>query len=180
MALQTKTPRLARQLRDRGEQILPAHVRGVFERACALWDRHHYDKAVRLFRQAAREGDAGSILNMGYAYDLGRGVRRSRARAMFWYRKGLELGDPDAAANIGTIYRDEGKPHEALRWFRKAIRLGTADSWLEIAKLYAGPLKNIAAAKGALHSLIRSKALVAESSIEQGARLLSNLNRRET
>ena len=96
-----------------------------FNEACAYLDAGHHREAFRLFQEAARAGHRASWLNVGYCFDVGLGVRRSRERALFWYRKAASKGFGAAAGNIGTVYRDEGRPRLAARWFLKAVSLGT-------------------------------------------------------
>jgi TPR repeat protein len=92
----------------------------------------------RLLLAAAKLGDSGAQLNLGYTYDVGIGVRRSRAAAMHWYERAYrtERGWGIAASNIGTIYRDEHNFSEAVRWFRRAARYGDIDANLDLAKIH--------------------------------------------
>lgn len=128
-----------------------------FHEACALWAEGQLKKAFRLFCRAAKAGDTGAQLNVGYFYDTGMGVRKSRTLAMHWYRKALRGGEATAATSIGTVYRDEGRLRLAIRWFEKAVALGDDHAMLEMAKLYAGPLKNPAQAKRLLSKVLSSK-----------------------
>lgn len=92
----------------------------------------------RLLLLAAKLGNAGAQLNLGYTYDVGLGIRRNRAAAMYWYRKAYrsEKGSGIAASNIGTIFRDEHKYSQAIRWFLRGVRYGDVDANLELAKIY--------------------------------------------
>jgi TPR repeat protein len=128
-----------------------------------------------LLLRLAEAGDESSQLNVGVAYDTGRGVRKSRARALYWYRQGARRNDWASASNIGTIYRDEGRPLLALRWFEKAVGWGDADALLEIAKLYLGPLDEHRRAKQALIRLRRLAHRTTEATQEEAAGLLIRL-----
>ncbi|PTL77132.1 tetratricopeptide repeat protein [Vitiosangium sp. GDMCC 1.1324] len=128
-----------------------------FNEASAHLDAGHHREAFRLFHEAARAGHQASWLNVGYCFDVGRGVRRSRERALFWYRKAVSKGDGAAANNIGTMYRDEGRPRLAARWFQKAVSLGDTGALLHLAKLYLGPLDDRAKARSALTRVARAR-----------------------
>jgi TPR repeat protein len=145
-----------------------------FNEACAHLDAGNHRAAFRLFQQAARAGHRASWLNLGYCFDGGRGVRRSRERALFWYRKAASKGDGSAANNIGTVYRDEGRPRLAARWFQKAVSLGATDALLNLAKLYLGPLDDLAKARSALTRVARAKN-VSEDTREQAEALLARV-----
>jgi TPR repeat protein len=146
----------------------------MFNEADAQSDAGHHREAFRLFLAAARAGHRASWLNVGYCFDVGRGVRRSREKALFWYRKAVSKGDGSAANNIGTMYRDEGRPRLAARWFLKAVSLGDTGALLNLAKLYLGPLDDRAKARSALARVARAKD-VTENSREQAEALLSQL-----
>jgi TPR repeat protein len=145
-----------------------------FNEACAYLDAGHHREAFRLFQEAARAGHQASWLNVGYCFDVGLGVRRSRERALFWYRKAAKAGDGAAANSIGTVYRDEGRPRLAARWFLKAVSLDEADALLDLAKLYLGPLNDPAKARSALARVARARN-VTENTREQAEALLSQM-----
>ena len=89
--------------------------------------------------RAAGAGDTSVFINLGYAYDVGRGVRKSKRRALHWYRQALRSGEGTAAHNIGTVFRDRGETLRAARWFRKAIDHGESGSNLDLGQLvFAG------------------------------------------
>lgn len=108
----------------------------LFLRADELWDRGEYGPALRLFLAAAKAGDLGAQINVGYCYDNGIGVAPDRSKALYWYKRAYRRGDASAANNIGTIWRDEQNSRRALYWFQKAVRLGGEGANLEIAKHY--------------------------------------------
>jgi TPR repeat protein len=145
-----------------------------FSRACMLLDEGRARAAFHLFFAAARAGHLEAQSNLGYLFDTGTGVRRSRIEALHWYRKAARRGDPAAANNIGALFRDEGRPRLAVRWFEKAVALGNADALLEMAKLYAGPLKDSRMAMRLLKKVLTAKR-VAVVSQEQAQQLLERL-----
>jgi len=92
---------------------------------------------------AARKGEAEVFLNLGYAYDVGHGIRRCRRRALHWYRRALESDEASAgsaANNIGTIYRDRDDVLRAAKWFRRAVAAGNSASNLALGMLLVGRL----------------------------------------
>ena len=146
----------------------------MFNEADAHVDAGRHCEAFRLFHEAARAGHRASWLNVGYCFDVGLGVRRSRERALFWYRKAASKGDGAAANNIGTVYRDEGRPRLAARWFLKAVSMGNTGSLLNLAKLYLGPLDDRAKARAALARVARARDVSVDTQ-EQAEALLARL-----
>lgn len=149
-----------------------------FPETAHLLKRGRLEEAFQLFLKAARAGNARAQLNVGYLYDTGQGVDRSRAQALAWYRKAVRQGEALAAANIGTLYRDEGRLRLAVRWFQKAAAMGEEESLLEVARLYVGPLEELAKARKLLTGVLASKRAAA-SNREEARRLLGLLERRE-
>ena len=145
----------------------------LFLRADKMRDRGDLRSAFRLFLAAAKAGECGAQVNVGYCYDTGSGTRRDRAAALYWYKRAYRRGDASAANNIGTIWRDAQKPRRALSWFRRAVKLGD-DSNLEIAKHYLrqerAPRKAIPYLKRVCHS-----DRVTEASAEEAKALLKKV-----
>ena len=104
--------------------------------AHALWDRGDLKAAFRSIREWALAGDDTAIQNLGLMYDRGEGTRRSRSKAMYWYRRSYLRGSATSASNIATVYRDEGKARLAFAWYKRAAALGDGDAEVEIAKRY--------------------------------------------
>jgi TPR repeat protein len=110
----------------------------TFRRADKQQELGNLKSGFRLLLAAAKIGNESAQLNLGYTYDVGLGVRRNRSAAMFWYKRAYRngRGSPNAAANIGTIYRDERNEPQAIAWFRRASQHGDIEANLELAKLY--------------------------------------------
>ena len=112
----------------------------AFELADRLRERRKFRDAFRVLLVAARGGDSSVFINLGYAYDVGVGIRRSKRKALYWYRRALDAGENTASHNIGTVYRDRGHAVRAARYFRHAIALGHTGSNLELGQLLLGGL----------------------------------------
>jgi tetratricopeptide (TPR) repeat protein len=94
---------------------------------------------------------------------------------VYWYRKGVRRKESASASNLGTVYRDEGRPLLALRWFKKAVAWGDADALLDIARLYAGVLQSRTQAQRALARLRRLRHRTTEAAQEEADELLARL-----
>jgi len=143
-------------------QSRKARNEALFVRADRHSDRGEWRSAFRLFLAAAKAGDLGSQLNLGYCYDTGKGVRQNVVKALYWHRRAYRRGCSSAAINIGTIWRDRQKPERALYWFRRAVQMGDAGANLEIAKLLLATGKNH-------HEAVRHLELVCQSGQESEA-----------
>ena len=64
---------------------------------------------------AANEGDAASMLSLGYNYYE---ILKDTKQGLFWYKKSAEKGYVVAMYNLGTLYM-KTNPTEAEKWFSK-------------------------------------------------------------
>jgi len=87
---------------------------------------------MRILRQEAEQGNAGSQFGLGYEY-FG---RKNYTEAMKWYRISAGNGYKIAFRNIASMYKDgrgvEKDDIEATRWYLKALENGEFSfSWFE-------------------------------------------------
>lgn len=133
-------------------------------------------KAVQLLLRAARAGNLSAQLNLGFHLATGKGVRRSRQGALYWYKRAAGRGYAAAASNVGCLYRDERRSRLAMRWFEKAAALGDDDALLEIAKLCLSAMGDAKQARRLLAKVLSSKK-VTLSTQEEAVRLNRELQR---
>jgi hypothetical protein len=87
-----------------GETLTAGEIRALRSRGEALFNTGDVAAARRLFERAALAGDDVAALRLGQSYDpaylaggRGRGVTGNLGMAIFWYRRGEELGNGTAA-----------------------------------------------------------------------------------
>jgi TPR repeat protein len=148
----------------------------LFRRAKKQEEKGNFRSAFRLYLAAVNAGDTGSQLNVGNYYDEGKGVRRDRAAAMYWFKRAYRRGDCSAAHNIGVMWRNDQKFKRALVWFQRAVKLGDDESNLDIAKHY---LRNEHKPDKAIPYLkkVRKAYWVTEAGAEEAAKLLMETQR---
>ena len=91
-----------------------------------------FKEAVRWYRKAAEQGDAGAQNNLGNYIADGRGVAQDHKVAVEWFRKAADQQDPHAQNNLGFVYKKgEGVPLdniEAHKWYTIAAAHGNSDA----------------------------------------------------
>lgn len=105
----------------------------------ALRDGRH-TVAVELYKQAAIEGSAEAMFQLGVLHREGKGVARSNEIAIRWYQKAVEQEHAWAMHRLGYMY-GEGlgvarAPEIAVRWYRKAAAKGIAISMRNLGNHY--------------------------------------------
>ena len=115
-------------------------VAGDFEHAVAAYNAGNYEKAFRLWKPLAEQGDADAQYNLGLMYDYGEGVPKDDAKAVYWYRKAAEQGHAKAQFNLGWMYANgEGVAEDgakAFSWYRKAAEQGHAKAQVKLGAMY--------------------------------------------
>jgi TPR repeat protein len=62
-----------------------------------------YGKAIAYFRRSADGGDADSLYNLGWAYEMGLGVPRDREQAIEWYSKAAGKRQKSAMDRLDSL-----------------------------------------------------------------------------
>jgi len=126
-----------------------------FDDGVTAAQRADYAGALRIFGDAAAQGDAKSEYALAEMYRRGQGMRPDYAAALTWYRKAAEWGIPGAEFNLGLLYQSgQGVPRsdrEAAGWYAKAAGHGYASAQVRLGQMYAagrGVPKSDASAMG--------------------------------
>jgi hypothetical protein len=94
-------------------------------------------QAVKWFRKAADQGNAGAQNNLGVKYDNGQGVPKDYAEAVKWYRMAAEQGNTIAQVNLGGMYgKGHGVPKDLVQahvWWNIAGANGNEDAKKNLA-----------------------------------------------
>jgi FOG: TPR repeat, SEL1 subfamily len=98
-------------------------------------------EAVKLYREAAEQGDVDAQMKLGSLYFEGEGVAKDQSEAVKWFRKAAEQGLAAAQYNLGVCYyngfgvtKDQS---EAVKWVRKAAEQGHAAAQYNLGVSYA-------------------------------------------
>ena len=95
---------------------------------------------IRALSQRALGGEAEAQLDLGSAYDNGRGVARDLLEAVKWYRLAAAQGLAQAQYNLAVIYTfGEGMPRDysrAIGWYLLAAKQGHRDAQFNLAIFY--------------------------------------------
>jgi uncharacterized protein len=109
------------------------------DRACVAYEKGRFVPALRAFQALADQGNEVAFFMLGYVYDVGRGARTNRAKAVHWYIRAYKAHGSSAAAaasNLATIYRDLGRSRLEFQWYERAADIGDGDALLEIGIRY--------------------------------------------
>jgi len=101
---------------------------GIQDRNGRCLVRRNSPYSVRLFRRAAESGDPTAAGGLGYAYDVGQGIRRDKDLALKWYRRAARSGNTTAASNVATVFRDGGNLSRAHQWLLRTVEMGDGDA----------------------------------------------------
>ncbi len=112
-----------------------------------------FAEAVRLFREAAGEGEPKAMYALGAVYSAGDGVQQDAVAAARWYRKAADAGHAGGMFNMGALHAEghgvRQDYEESARWYRRAADAGDLG-----AKLHMGSL--FAAGRGVVHDEVEA------------------------
>ena len=99
-----------------------------------------FEKAVKLYKQAAERGNQVAQENLGYCYYYGRDMDVDYEKAFQYFALGAFNGYPVSLYKIGDMYRNgnyvQRNPYEAFLLYNRAIREATDDD----SKHISGPV----------------------------------------
>lgn len=93
-------------------------------------------KALEHWHQAGELGHAAAYLNIGYAYENGRGVERDELKAIHFYELAAMGGDEGARHNLGSMEERAGNIERAVKHYMTAAGSGSSDSLEAIKRMY--------------------------------------------
>jgi TPR repeat protein len=106
----------------------------LWQRASMLEDKGKIAEAVKLYRAAAKLGDASAQSNLGNLLDDTVSPKRSK-EAVYWYKRAVKLGSGTAATNLAVHHKNLGQTRWQMHWLHVAAKLGDSDASKEIRKL---------------------------------------------
>lgn len=99
-----------------------------------------YNKAFKLFRKAAEDGNVPAQYSVGVMYYSGQGVGQNTDKAVNWYWKAAKNGHAEAQFVMGWMF-EAGQGVEknigiAVKWYLKAAGQGNAEAQFNLGWLY--------------------------------------------
>ena len=118
----------------------PKEVQELRKTGTVILKQQDYDKAIKLYKKGAKQGDADAQYNLGYMYENGDGVERDDNIAAEWYEKAAAQGHAKAQNNLAFLYRKGyGVPQDidkAIELYEKSARQGCATAQRNLGYLY--------------------------------------------
>ncbi len=97
-------------------------------------------EAFAIVEQAAADGDAAAIANLGWFYDEGHAVAVDKSRAAELYRQAADLGNAFARWRLGVMIDERlapGDTDDAVLLFKQAVHQGNTNAMTSLAVMYA-------------------------------------------
>ena len=115
-------------------------VSAGFWKGVNAYQNRDYATALREWEPLAKHGDAQAQNNMGFMYEIGRGIPQNDETAMKWYKHSAKQGNAFAQYNLGVTY-DEGVRvlqnfKTAVNWYRLAANQEHAGAQNNLGVMY--------------------------------------------
>eukprot|EP01135_Chromosphaera_perkinsii_P004061 Nk52_evm9s267 gene=Nk52_evmTU9s267 len=101
---------------DEWEQLI-AHADKLFARGIELDEQKRYYYAVRYFEKALEVHHVDAILKLALYYEIGRGVRKDKKRALELYETALNHGSEEAVFLVGQLLEKMGELEKAKEYY---------------------------------------------------------------
>ena len=107
-----------------------------------------FEKAVKLYEEAAKLGNTDAMLNLGVLHEYGLVFKKDYKEAVKLYEKAAEGGNAAALKLLGEVYADEFGEYKGLRdWkkvvpsYEKAAAIGSTEAMVKLGDIYmtSGP-----------------------------------------
>lgn len=124
-------------------------VEELSEQAIILMLQGNSVEAITKFKLAADQGHAGSMVQLGFVHELGKGVPVNFTEAAKWYRKASDQNDATAQNQLGGLFESGSGvpkyPQNAFDLYSKSAKQNNYFAQFNVARLYfsgIGTLKN--------------------------------------
>lgn len=115
-------------------------LKETLQKAWAAYKEKQYKLAMFRFYLCAAENCAPAQYMVGYLNEKGLGTSQSFEKALEWYEKAVQNGEPRACYNLGRIYQNSdfnGKDVAvAAYWYAYGAEHGSVECQCELGKMY--------------------------------------------
>ena len=109
------------------------------DKAYDLYQEGKYEEAIIEWEKIAYTGDTNAQNNLGIIYSSGTDVKKDCNKAIFWFRRAVNLGFPNSEYNLGTEYiSGDCLPIDNIEGVRLITK--SAEQGFESAQHYLGNL----------------------------------------
>ena len=99
-----------------------------------------HKKAARLYQRASDLGDVSAMIDLGYAFERGEGVKIDKKKAVKYYRMAADRGHAGSQCNLGNaLFNGTGvaPDHaEAVRYYKLAADQGYTEAEARLGIMY--------------------------------------------
>ncbi len=103
--------------------VMKERARADLALGCDLEEKGDFEQAFDAYSRAAGLGNKEAQVNLANLYDEGRGCVKNTTKAVYWYKRAVKLGCPEAAYNLGILYQQCLKTRWADYWFKRAAEI---------------------------------------------------------
>jgi Flp pilus assembly protein TadD len=102
------------------------------------YNKGDFESARKPLQAAVDRGEPEAMVNLGYMYARGHGVRSDPAYALQLYRRAADSGDGEGMNAVGYRYNFAPKPDldQAIHWYRMAVFRGNPRAMNNVAILF--------------------------------------------
>lgn len=104
------------------------------------YDNELFDKFYQCAEYSANLNNAKGQDYLGICFLEGRGATQNYEKAIYWFKKGAEQGDPNAQNNFGNCYQNGNgviqNDKQAVYWYQKGAEQGNLNAQYNLGVCY--------------------------------------------
>lgn len=99
----------------------------------------NHDAAIKEFTALGNAGNMSAQLMLGALYNKGGAIPRDDQKAVVWFQKAAQQGNPEAQYQLGSLYENSQLPQsysDAIAWYERAAQKGSAKAQVRLGHIY--------------------------------------------
>lgn len=109
------------------QTIMENDANALCGRGLQAYMEQDYQTAIPYYKASVRLGSSAAMCNLGYCYYYGRGVRRSKEKARYYWETSAVMGEAASTYKLGDMHRNgDIEKNENVAWqlYCRAWQLG--------------------------------------------------------
>ena len=101
------------------------------------FNQDNIEESLKWTRMGAERGQIECQYELGSAYNKGKGVKKDKDQAAYWYKMAADNGHKSACNKLAVIYHDKKEDYaQALYYLNKAAELGDEKAFFNLGFTY--------------------------------------------
>ena len=111
-------------------------IKDKFDDGIKAYNNENFNKAYLIFLDLAEKNMLEAQMQIGYMLYEGVGTKKDLLKALFWFRKSVNINNTEALRMIGWCHLEIGNFNDGVTYLEQAITEGNIDAIIDIGSFY--------------------------------------------